>query len=419
MVDFKDLWQKRFSNYLKEIGKYSRLIINDHFSIILLIIGAFGALYYRELLLQLQAMDLSILRWVIILGVVAWLCLVFQFGRPIWLTSDPDKSYLFARGEEWHNYWLKSTLVSAIFPIVIISIATVLVMPFLQVISVWDLSLARLLVVYLALFKVISFMLLYLDIFNLGLGQIAGRPLSRGIHSLFVGIVLLFTFSVPSTANIAVPAVIISILTIYIIWAMTKRADRWVAFDYVVEEETLREASFYKWISIFADVPHLKPSVKRRAYLDGLVESMKTLNNDRYSFLFLRSLLRNNAYSGVWSRVMIFVSVLIVLTDNIWMLLGIGILSHILTLVQLVPLMTNYSHHPFQQIYPHRDGSIVKAFQKTTSVIILIQVVIYTIFALLSQALTVKLLMVVVTWFVVGILFIALYIPWWYIKNTK
>ena len=197
MVDFKDLWQKRFSSYLKEIGKYARLIMNDHFSIILLIIGAFAALYYRELLMQLQTMDLNVIRWVIIFAVVAWLGVAFQFGRPIWLTKDPDKSYLFPRGEEWHNYWLKSTLVSVGFPLVIISIATVLIMPFLQLISVWDLNLTWLLVIYLALFKIISFMLLYLDIFNLGLGQIIGQPLSRGIHSLFVAIVLLLSFTVP------------------------------------------------------------------------------------------------------------------------------------------------------------------------------------------------------------------------------
>lgn len=83
MGDFKSLWQQRYSNYLKEIGKYSKLIMNDHFSIILLIIFAFGALYYRDLIMQLQALDLSVIRWVIILGVVIWLSSIFQFGQPI------------------------------------------------------------------------------------------------------------------------------------------------------------------------------------------------------------------------------------------------------------------------------------------------------------------------------------------------
>lgn len=419
MSDFNKLWQQRFSNYLKEIGKYARLIVNDHFSIILLIILAFGALYYRELLVQLQTTDLSIIRWGMIVGIVIWLSTIFQFGRPIWLTKDPDKSYLFPRGEEWHSYWLRGALVSLVLPVVIIALGTVLVIPFLDVISVWQLNNSWILVLYLVAFKGVSFVLLYLDIFKLGLGQFFARPLTRGQHTIVLAFVLLLTFILPQPVNMYVPLIVLVGFILYILWAMTRRAHRWVAFDYIVEEETQREANFYKWVSIFADVPHLKPSVKRRAYLDSVITAVKSLNNNRYSYLFLRALFRNNAYSGVWVRVTIFVAILIAITNNPWMLLGLGILSHILTFIQLVPLMTAYSNQPFQRIYPQREGSVVKAFQSTSFIIMTIQLLVYIIIACLAQPLTIQLAYAVLAWLVVGVCMIYIYIPWWYKKQTS
>lgn len=419
MGDFKSLWQQRYSNYLKEIGKYSKLIMNDHFSIILLIILAFGALYYRDLIMQLQALDLSVIRWVIILGVVIWLSSIFQFGQPIWLTKDPDKSYLFPRGEEWHSYWLRSTVVSLVLPIVIISIGTVMIIPFLDLISVWQLSQSWVLILYMVAFKVLSFLLLYLDVFSLGFAQLIGQQLTRWHHTLLVAMVLLLTFALPTVWSMYIPMVVGFLLIIYIFWAMSKRSERWVAFDYVVEEETRREASFYKWVSIFADVPHLRPSVKRRPYLDKALMFMKKLNNNRYSYLFLRALFRNNAYSGVWIRVMLFISVLMIITNNSWMLLGMGIMSHILTFIQLVPLMTVYTNQPFQRIYPNREGSVVKAFQGTTLVIAAIQLLAYILIVCLTQPLTIQLGYIIMAWIVVAVAMIFLYVPWWYKKQTK
>src|SRR5699024_1204060 len=110
MTSLAQLWQQRLSQFLKELGKYGRLIFNDHFSIILFVILGFGAFFYRDQLLRLQAMDTAAIRLPIIAISVILLAVCFQLGRPLWLTQDSDKSYLFARGKEWHAYWLKGTL---------------------------------------------------------------------------------------------------------------------------------------------------------------------------------------------------------------------------------------------------------------------------------------------------------------------
>lgn len=110
------LWQKRLSHFLNELGKYGRLIFNDHFSIILFMMLGFGAFFYQDQLVKLQAMDLATLKWPVLLSASLVLALFFHLGRPLLLTLDPDKSYLFARGKEWQAYWLKGTILAVVLP---------------------------------------------------------------------------------------------------------------------------------------------------------------------------------------------------------------------------------------------------------------------------------------------------------------
>lgn len=418
MHEFNSQWTKRYNSYLKEVGKYSQLIMNDHFSILILIILAFAGLYYRELLIQLEAMDLGRLHWGVMIISVVYLSLVFMWGRPMWLTKDPDKSYLFARGEEWHAFWLKSTLVSSILPIIIVGLASFIIIPFLDIVGVWSIEEAWILIAYLIIFKLLSFILLYLDIFNLGLGQLINQPLERWHHAIALALVLILTFSIPSAEAKYIPLVIISVLLVYIVWALSQRKNRSIAFEYVVAEEERREANFYRWVSVFADVPHLKASVSRRPYLDSMIKSVNSLKLNRYTYLFIRNLFRNNAYSGIWIRVMLFVAVLITLVSNTWVVLAMGLLSHILTLVQLVPLMLTYRNHPFQKLYPNRQDDLLKSFQWTSVMIIFIQVTIYSVITILSQIYSSQLLLIILIWFTVGFGLVYTYVPWWYRKQS-
>ena len=57
MSDLKQLFSKRLNLFLKEVGKYGRLIFNDHFSIILFVLLGFGALYYQQQLNYLQTLE--------------------------------------------------------------------------------------------------------------------------------------------------------------------------------------------------------------------------------------------------------------------------------------------------------------------------------------------------------------------------
>lgn len=413
----KDLWTKRLSNYVKEIAKYGRLIMNDHFSIILVIILAFIGLYYRELILQLQTSDLSVIRWPIMLVVSLWLMVAFQYGRPLWLTKDSDSSYLFARGQEWQAYWLKGTLVSLLVPAIVLALATIMVMPFLELVTAWTLADSWLLIALMIAFKAGSFLVNYLSIF----GFLKQVPFirKRWQHSLLVGLMIFLSLLMPRPYNLYfLLAVVVGLLiTIFVGFQQAKKG--WMAFDYVVEEEIMRESTFYKWIAVFADVPHLKPSVKRRAYLDGFIKGLPFLNRDRYSYLYIRAIFRNNAYSGVWIRVMIFMMVLLAFTESYWIGFGLGVAGHLLTVVQLIPLLQAYQTHPMQIIYPNRRDSAVKSFQNVLFLIIIIQCLAYGLVAIFSIGISLDFLVLFLAWLFIGISLAYFYVPWWYQKQNK
>ena len=105
MKDLNSLWQGRLRDFAKTMSRYSRLILNDHMALILLVAFGFFSIYYQQLLTSLQSQPpqgLGLMMTAVCL-LVWWAGLAW--GRPLLLTYEPDKSYLFARGYQWHAVW--------------------------------------------------------------------------------------------------------------------------------------------------------------------------------------------------------------------------------------------------------------------------------------------------------------------------
>ncbi|HJF16729.1 MAG TPA: ABC transporter permease, partial [Globicatella sulfidifaciens] len=67
MKNLTELRQKRLQSLIKEMGKYGRLIFNDHFSVILFVILGFFMFFYREQLVVLQGDHTTVLKTPLIL----------------------------------------------------------------------------------------------------------------------------------------------------------------------------------------------------------------------------------------------------------------------------------------------------------------------------------------------------------------
>ncbi|MGY4105742.1 ABC transporter permease [Ignavigranum ruoffiae] len=394
--DLLGLWQVRAQALLKEMGKYGRLIVNDHFSIILLVLLAFLGLYYREILTLFQQADLS--QWVLPLEIFfsLGLTLLTQIGGPIWLTLAPDEAYLFSQGRKWQTYWLKGTRLGLVLPLIITALISALLLPFVVNLSAWTLNQWPLFIGLTAILTALNIFARYYNVLHQAGISNAWRWLASFIYSVAL-------IHLGAHWNMIVPLGLALVASIYLYQGLKPTAQTRLQFDRVVELDQQRRAVFYKWIAIFADVPNLQPTVKRRAYLDRLIQALPMFNQQAYSYLLLRLLVRHGAYSGVWLKVTAFIAFLLIWSQPLWLAIALGILGQWMTLIQLLPLRSYPNDQVFFRLYPQKGDSLA-AFRQLMGLLLVTQAIIYT----LASGYWLSFL----AWLVSIALLLYLYLPW-------
>lgn len=418
MNNLNDLWQKRLTHYLKEVGKYGRLIFNDHLAIILFALFGFGSIAYQTTLQRLTTLsDGHEAFWIILIGVIL-LSIVFLLGEPLWLTRRSDESYLFPRGHEFDNYWLKGTLLAEIGPMIALSLTAVLYFPFLTLVTTWTRDLMWLFIVYILLARLMSSLLMYLNIYGLGL-NITLMTRSRLLLVVPYAVFVLSLMVLPINIMLFVLGGLLALIGAYVVYGMNRRSFQRINFDYVIEMDALRESHFYRLASLFADVPSTEPMIKRRAYLDIIFNKIQKLNNNRYGYLYIRQLFRNTFYSSIWLKVMLFTLVVISMLNHAWLIAIAGCLGFIMTVIQFLPMIHVYDKHPLQIIYPHRTSEKVLAFQWAVFIIMGMQCIAYTVMALFVLGLRVEFIYVLLIWLITVGAISYIYIPWWQHRNER
>ncbi|UPQ85130.1 ABC transporter permease [Ignavigranum ruoffiae] len=394
--DLLGLWQVRAQALLKEMGKYGRLIVNDHFSIILLVLLAFLGLYYREILTLFQQADLS--QWVLPLEIFfsLGLTLLTQIGGPIWLTLAPDEAYLFSQGRKWQTYWLKGTRLGLVLPLIITALISALLLPFVVNLSAWTLNQWPVFIGLTAILTALNIFARYYNVLHQAGISNAWRWLASFIYSVAL-------IHLGAHWNMIVPLGLALVASIYLYQGLKPTAQTRLQFDRVVELDQQRRAVFYKWIAIFADVPNLQPTVKRRAYLDRLIQALPMFNQQAYSYLLLRLLVRHGAYSGVWLKVTAFIAFLLIWSQPLWLAIALGILGQWMTLIQLLPLRSYPNDQVFFRLYPQKGDSLA-AFRQLMGLLLVTQAIIYT----LASGYWLSFL----AWLVSIALLLYLYLPW-------
>lgn len=411
MSKLEELWSNRFRYLMKEIGKYGRLIFNDHFSVILFAILGFFMFFYREQLIILRHTNINYLRLPFIIISALLLALISAIGNPLWLMKEADKSYIYAQGKKWQAYWLKGTLIGGILPIIINVGLIGLLFPFLSVLFNWG-QIEFVQIVFVQIIMVASH---YLNIFlSIYQSNIGSKLMIMIIYVLLLlGGMLFFPSSV-----IHVLLVISLIFLLLLVLQFRSVKYKWHDFEFVIQTDLRRQSIFYKWISLFAEVPNQIISVKRRAYLDGLIERLSKNEKNIEYYLFVRLLFRNNVYSGVWLRVMLFITLLLIFTTNFYLSIGLGLIGYYMSVVQLLPMIYYYDANPFKYLYPVQSNAN-SAMKQVILVVLIIQWSVYSIAALISLKWNLQWLIVVAVLFIGGILLSFVYVPYWIRKKSK
>lgn len=411
------LWQIRFRHLMKEIGKYGRLIFNDHFSIIIVLILGFGGMYYQQLLVNLQHNMTHWVQWLIRLVLVLLYVVLIKMGKPIWFMNQADKSYLFARGHDFDRYWFGGMIVGMVVPIVMMVGLSLIVWPFIVMVSQWSYAQLAPFIIGLLIIKIAHNSQRFWTIYQDDKIRLSKWTQSWGNDVVSGAVVIIW---LNPHANLwysaAGVSVFIGLQVSIFLMRLQRLSSCRILFDEVLKSEAKREATFYRIIGMFADVPHQLPTIRRASSMDVLVNRLSSYFDNRYAFVYLRLLVRNDAYRGIWIRVTVFIAILMSLVSHVAVIFGLGLLGFLLVLVQLLPMTLTYAHHPIMLLYPNR-ASRQTACQQVMLLIFGVQGLVFILIALVRQGLNLTIIYVVFSWGIVAAVFILGYIPFWFKKR--
>lgn len=366
-------YKKRLASHRKNMLKYMRYILNDHFLLVMLIsVGGFG-LYYSEFV---KSIDSSFL-----IGKFAAIlfCLLTLFvGKLATLMKDADSIFLLPKEREMKSYFIQSLKHSIPIPFIVIGLVTAIMMPlfvatgglifsdfFFLVLNLWLLKFAHLL---------IQLEMLYLNTDK-------ETMIQQGVFWLMS--ILTMCLNVLVFPWLGIP---ISLLFLAGIYLATQKAlaNNPLDWDKSISLERKRLKKIYSFINLFTDVPGLNSEVKRRAYLDVFLNRIKKEQGQTYKYLYSRVFLRGSEYSGLVFRLSLIGSLILIFSDQFILNGIISVLFIYLIGFQLLPMYSEFDYMLMTQLYPVKKEQKIQAVQQIISLILLSVSVLFSLILLIN-----------------------------------
>ena len=356
----KEFYQKRLSYHRKNMLKYMKYVLNDHFLLVMIIgMGGFG-LYYSEFI---KSIDESFFLGKI--GAIVLCVLVVFVGRLATLIKEADSIFLLPKERHMLTYFKESFKHSIVLPFVVIGVVTGILMPlfvatsdlqfadyYVLVLNLWLLKLTHLLIqleeLYLNTEKTTKFQLILLILVSL-----SSLVISVWLNPL-IGILL-------------------SMALLVIVFLQSKGvvAANPLNWEKTISNERKRMKKIYSFINLFTDVPGLATSVKRRAYLDPILKKIKAEQGQTYTYLYSRVFFRGSEYSGLVLRLSIVGSLILIFSDQLILNGIVGALFIYLIGFQLLPIYNEFDYMLMTQLYPVKKELKRVAVQKMIGLILI------------------------------------------------
>lgn len=288
MNSMHNVWAKRFEHYIGEVMKYMRFVFTGHIAIVLVFIIGAGGYQYSE---WLKVVELNFpAEWLIAVIIGA----VVTFSRPVTLLKIPDQVYLLPLETQMPNYFKKAmnwTFLSQVLVPVVLFIVGIPLLKEVTSLSTTEIWSGVLFVVLLKYLNVRS--------------EFSYRYVSRGQSIVLDRLVRLIVsiLGVQTVLTDGLFGVVFLIMLVYYAFTLNKKMkNQPVPYEHFIELEQSRMMSFYRFANYFSDVPHLKGSIKRRAWLDVMYKSITFKKENTQAYLVFRTFIRTNDHFYLWVR---------------------------------------------------------------------------------------------------------------------
>ncbi|MES9764515.1 ABC transporter permease [Priestia megaterium] len=361
------LWKQRFQQYLVDIRRYTKYILNDHIKLVLIFAIGGLAYYYQQWLSTLTPAFPSAVVIAILMG------LILTTGQIQTFLKRPDLVFLLPLETKLQPYFKKSFWFTFTIQLYILLFATGAAAP-LQVKVMHD-SYSNVFVFFL--------LLLILKVVNLGMSWWAvwfeekwAKWTDYIVRFFLNAVFTYFLFSHAYAFFTGIVAVIMIALAIYY-RSLTKRKP--IKWEKLIDLEEKRMGYFYRLANLFTDVPQVKERIKRRRYLDWLVARIPFRQSATYHYLYTRTFLRSGDYLSLLVRLTVIGGFLIVAAPFQYGNIVVVLFVVYMTGFQLLPLWKQHKQILWLSLYPVEAKERKKAFLDVWKKALYVQILVLAI----------------------------------------
>lgn len=326
-------YKERRKAYQVKMMRYMKYVFNDHMMILLFFLMGGICLYYPQFVKQLAQYAGHSLATLLIVILSA---ILLSVGDVATLIQPADEVFLLVKEKEMIRYLLRALRCSLWLPALVMVVGTLLLTPLFSTSDLW------------------TPLWIFMTLYGLKLADLY-RQLNQYYRQNTIVIYSIFSLVALCTMIWwPVIGVIIAAIALVVQRFILKKSVQTHHLDWreMIESEQRRLTRWYKFINLFTDVPEIKQSVKRRAYLDGVLKLVPETYQNTHLYLYIRQFIRGTEYSGLVVRLTLIGIVLLAANTSFYLGLGISALFVYLLLFQLIPMYQQFDYIVLERLFP-------------------------------------------------------------------
>lgn len=389
MNSLREIWGNRFIHYMNELQKYMKFIFTGHLAIVLLFTIGAGGYAYSEWLKEVPSEFPSTIIAAVLLGAA------LSIGTPITLLKPADIVFFLPMENKLEEYLKRSLRYSLFSQLPVPYLLFIILLPLLAATDVAGKPQFILTAIVIFLVK---WLYVETDYHYRRANEGKGTWKDRMIRFILAALLL---YAMLAGSPYFVPLIGLLMAVYYLFWKKRSAANPF-PYDHFITLEQNRMMRFYRFANYFTDVPHLKGSVSRRAWLGFLMRPAGFGHTSPQRYLLRRTLVRTDDIFWLWVRLTaLSVFGVILIPFPIVVYIFIGALAFASS-IQLVHALRAGDDFRMDMLFPETENTRLPAIRKTVSGVQLLQAVSVLVAGLITIGISVTPVIMAVIVFIVS-----------------
>ena len=363
-MTLKSLFDKRYTLYIKNLLKYSKIIVNDHFVLILFLLLGAGGFAYSEFL---DTVTPGMIEPRLLIAILFFM--LTSTGSISLLLEPADRIYLLPKEHEFKPIFKKMTTRS--FLEQSLSTAALTFVTFPIFVTTLNAQTTDSLYIFAALMglKWLNLLVKINPFFNND--KESTQKLKWGMQAFkLFGILSLLFLSIPLTSLLITGIALINAYAFFMEKILFNKVFKW---ETMIEAEENRMQRIYRLIQMFVNVPHMEPKIHRLPWLDGALNAFTKRYKKAPYYYILRTVARNPEYSLLILRVSVIGMLLLAVTESFLISSLLMVLFLYVIGFQMISLIDEINQTLQFQMYP-----ITEKIKKDSVLRIIFEILILT-----------------------------------------